>query len=64
MPDICNQFARNNYVIFYTKKIICIKYCDAVKPQECAKLNDTRLSWREGNVRHLGIFLIASWLTM
>ena len=44
MLDICNQFAKNNHVIFNTKKTICIKYGDAVKPQEYAKLNDTRLS--------------------
>ena len=47
MLDICNQFSKNNHVIFNTKKTICIKYGDAVKPQECAKLNDTRLSWGE-----------------
>ena len=65
MLDICNQFAKNNHVIFKTKKTICIKYGDAVKPQECDKLNDTRLSWGGGvNVRHLGNFLIESWLTM
>ena len=57
MLDICNQFAKNNHVIFNIKKTICIKYSDAVKPQECAKLNDTRLSWG-GNVRHLGIFFL------
>ena len=67
--DICNQFAKNNHVIFNTKKTIGIKYGDAVKPQECARLNDTHLSWGGGggdggNVRHLGIFFIASWLTM
>ena len=45
---ICNQFAKNNHVIFNTKKTICIKYGDAVKPQECAKLNDTCLSWGGG----------------
>ena len=48
MLDICNQFAKNNHVIFNTKKIICIKYGDAVNPQECAKLNDTCLSWGGG----------------
>ena len=48
MLDICNQFDKNNHVIFYTKKTICIKYGDAVKPQECAKLTDTRLSWGGG----------------
>ena len=42
MFDICMQFAKNNHVIFNTKKTICIKYCDAVKPKGCAKLNDTR----------------------
>ena len=47
MLDICNQFAKNNHVIFNTKKTICIKYGDAVKPQECAMLNDTHLSWGE-----------------
>ena len=51
MLNIRNQFAKNNHVIFNTKKTIsCIKYGDAVKPQECAKLNDTRLSCG-GNVR-------------
>ena len=55
MLDICNKFAKNNHVIFNTKTTICIKYGDAVKPQEYAKLNDTRLSWGE-NVRHLGNF--------
>ena len=48
MLDICNQFAKNNHVIFNTKMNICIKYGDAVKQQECAKLNDTRLSWGGG----------------
>ena len=32
MLDICNQFAKNNHVIFNTKKTICIKYGDVVKP--------------------------------
>ena len=50
MLDICNQFAKNNNVIFNTKKTICIIYGDAVNPQECAKLNDTRLSWGGGGV--------------
>ena len=54
MLDICNQFARNNHVMFNTKKTICIKYGDVVKPQECAKLNDTCLSWGGGgDLRHL-----------
>ena len=48
MLDICNQFAKNNHVIFNTKKTICIKYGDAVKRQESAMLNDTCLSWGEG----------------
>ena len=60
MLDICNQFAKNNHVIFNTKKTIRIKYGDTVKPQECAKLIDNHLSWgRVGggwNVRHLGNF--------
>ena len=54
MLDICNQFAKNNHVIFNTKKTICIKYGDAVKPQECAKLNDTRLSWGGGKCKTFG----------
>ena len=57
MLDICNQFAKNNHVIFNTEKTIGIKYGDAVKPKECAKLNDTHLSWGGGDVRHLGNFL-------
>ena len=48
MLDICNQFSLNNHVIFNTKKTICIKYGDTVKPQECAKLIDTHLSWGGG----------------
>ena len=55
MPDICNQFAKNNHVTFDTERPN-IKYGNAVKPQEYAKLNDTLLSM-ENNVRHLGIFL-------
>ena len=31
--DICNQFAKNNHVTFYTKKTICIKYGESVKSQ-------------------------------
>ena len=50
MLDICNQFAKNNNVIFSTKKTICIKYGDAVKPQECAKLSDTHLSLGGGGM--------------
>ena len=64
MLDICNQFAKNNHVIFNTKKTICIKCGDAVKPQECAKLNDIRLSWGGGGCKAFRVFLIASWLTM
>ena len=45
---ICNQFAKNNHAIFNTMKTICIQYGDAVKLQECDKLNDTRLSWGGG----------------
>ena len=41
----------NNYVIINTKKAICIKYGHTVKPQECAKLNDTRLSWGGGGCK-------------
>ena len=44
LDTLCNQFAMNNHVIVNTKKTICMKYGDAVKPQECAKLNDTRLT--------------------
>ena len=51
MLDICNQFAKNSHVIFNTKKTICIKYGDAVKPQNCAKPNDTRLSWGGGECK-------------
>ena len=32
MLDICNKFAKNNHVIFNTKKTISIKYSDTVKP--------------------------------
>ena len=56
MLDICNQFPKNNHVIFNTKKTICIKYVDAVKQQECAKLNLTRPSW-EGECKTFSYFL-------
>ena len=60
MLDICDQFAKNNHVIFLT-----LRRLYAVKPQECAKLNDTCLSWGGGGMQDiLVIFLIASWLTM
>ena len=61
MLDICNQFAKNNHVIFNTKKTICIKYGDAVKPQEYAKLNDTRLSWKFNEITLLFIFSSFLW---
>ena len=62
MLDICNQFAKNNYVIFNTKKTICIKYGNTVKLQECAKINDTHLSWRGGEeCKTFRYFFIASW---
>ena len=50
MLDICNQFAKNHHVIFNTKKTICIKYGDAVKPQ------DTRLSWGCGKCKTFRYF--------
>ena len=41
--DICNQFAKNNHVIFNTKKTICIKYGRYSKTRKnVLKLNHTR----------------------
>ena len=38
MLNIYNQFAKNNHVIFNSKKTICIKYGDAVKPKNVLRL--------------------------
>ena len=51
--DICNNFANENFTTFNTKKIVCIKYGELIKPQKFAKLDGQLLKWQT-NVRHLG----------
>ena len=38
MFDICNHFALANCITFNTKKTVCIKFGELLKPQEYAKL--------------------------
>ena len=51
MLDICNNFAHEN-----TKKTVCIKFGELIKPQEFVKLDGQLLKWQT-NVRHLGNYL-------
>ena len=34
MIDICNNFAPENCITFNTKKAVCIKFGELIKPQE------------------------------
>ena len=56
MLDICNNFAHENFITFNTKKTVCIKFGELIKPQEFAKLDGKLLKWQT-NVRHLGNYL-------
>ena len=56
MLDICNNFAHENCIIFNTKKTVCIKFGELIKPQELAKLDGQLFKWQT-NVRHLGNYL-------
>ena len=39
MLDICNKFAMDNFIIFNSKKIICIKYVEDVRVSEQVFMN-------------------------
>ena len=60
MLDICNNFAHENCITFNTKKTVCIKLGELIKPQEFAKLDGQLLKWQT-NVRHLGNYLNNTW---
>ena len=36
MLDICNNFANEHFITFNTKKTVCIKFGELIKPQEFA----------------------------
>ena len=55
MLDICNKFAIDNFIIFNSKKTICIKYGEDVRVSEQVFMNGRLLSWHS-EVRHLGNF--------
>ena len=55
MLDICNKLAIYNYIIFDSKKTICIKYGENVRISEQVFMNGRLLSWHS-EVRHLGVF--------
>ena len=46
----------NHCITFNTKKTVCIKFGELIKPQEFAKLDGQLLKWQT-NVRHLGNYL-------
>ena len=54
--DRCNYFAHEHFITFNTKKTVCIKFGELIKPQEFAKLDGQLLKWQT-NVRHLGNYL-------
>ena len=56
MVDICNNFANENFITSNTKRTVCIKFGELIKPQEFAKLDGQLLKWQT-NVRHLGNYL-------
>ena len=39
MLDICNHFAHENCITFNTKKTVCNKFGELIKPQDFAKLD-------------------------
>ena len=51
MLDICNKFAIDNFIIFNSKKTICIKYGEDVRVSEQVFMNGRLLSWHI-EVRH------------
>ena len=55
-------FAHENCT-FNTKKTVCIKFGELIKPQEFAKLHGQLLKWQT-NVRHLGNYLNNTLLTV
>ena len=55
MLDICNKFAIDNFIIFNSKKTVCIKYGEDVRVSEQVFMNGRLLSWHS-EVRRLGVF--------
>lgn len=53
MLSICNEFAHDNFLVFNTKKTVCIKYGESIKQCECAFIDGVKLTWQQ-DVRHLG----------
>ena len=56
MLGICNNFPHEHCITFNTKKTVCIKFGELIKPQEFAIL-DGQLLKLQTNVRHLGTYL-------
>ena len=55
MLVLCNNFGNENYIIFNTKKTLCVKYGEPVNDHEYIYFNKIKLDWYD-KVRHLGNF--------
>ena len=55
MIVLCNHFENENYIIFNSKKTLCVKYGEPVNDHENIYFNKIKLDWYD-KVRHLGIF--------
>jgi len=53
MLKLCEVFAKDNFITFNTKKTVCIKYGEVVKPTEKVFFSGQLLAWHK-EVRHLG----------
>ena len=56
MIEICSLYANDFNITFNSKKTLCMKFGDQLKPCEIAKLNGCKISWVD-NIRHLGNYL-------
>ena len=55
MLVLCKHFGNNNYIIFNTRKTLCVKYGEPVNDDEYICFNKIILDWYD-KVRHLGNF--------
>ena len=55
MLVLCNNFGNEHYIIFNTKKTLCVKYGEPVNDHEYIYFNKIKLDWYD-KVRQLGNF--------
>ena len=58
---LCNNVGNEMYIIFNTKKTLCVKYGEPVNDHEYIYFYKIKLDWYD-KVRHLGIFSVIIYM--